>query len=124
MLKIAVKRIYDAPSPNDGFRILVDRIWPRGVSKQEAALDLWFKDIAPTTELRQWFHHQTVSAEIWQVFKQRYHDELQSNGQAVEVLQSHCAEHPVTLLYSARDTAHNHAQVLKDYIVERQDRLP
>lgn len=120
MLKIAVKRIYDAPSPDDSFRILVDRIWPRGVSKQEAALDLWLKEIAPTTELRQWFHHQAVSEEVWRIFQQRYHDELQRNGEAVQVLQRHCAEYPVTLLYSARDTAHNHAQFLKSYIEEQQ----
>ena len=120
MFKISVKRIYEVPSPDDGFRILVDRIWPRGVSKQEAALDLWLKDIAPTTELRQWFHHQTVNEDVWKTFQQRYHDELQGNGEAVQVLQRHCAEHPVTLLYSARDTAHNHAQLLKSYIEERQ----
>lgn len=116
MFKISVKRIYEVPSPDDGFRILVDRIWPRGVSKQEAALDLWLKDIAPTTELRQWFHHQTVNEGVWKTFQQRYHDELQGNGEAVQVLQRHCAEHPVTLLYSARDMAHNHAQLLKSYI--------
>lgn len=120
MFKISVKRIYEVPSPDDGFRILVDRIWPRGVSKQEAALDLWLKDIAPTTELRQWFHHQTVNEDVWKTFQQRYHDELQGNGEAVQVLQHHCAEHPVTLLYSARDMAHNHAQLLKSYIEERQ----
>lgn len=120
MFKISVKRIYEVPSPDDGFRILVDRIWPRGVSKQEAALDLWLKDIAPTTELRQWFHHQTVNEDVWKTFQQRYHDELQGNGEAVQVLQRHCTEHPVTLLYSARDTAHNHAQLLKSYIEERQ----
>lgn len=120
MFKITVKRIYEAPSPDDGFRILVDRIWPRGVSKQAAALDLWLKDIAPTTELRQWFHHQSVSEEVWKTFKLRYHDELQHNGEAVQVLEGHCAEHPVTLLYSARDMAHNHAQFLKSYIEEQQ----
>lgn len=120
MFKISVKRIYEAPSPDDGFRILVDRIWPRGVSKQAAALDLWLKDIAPTTELRQWFHHQIVSEETWKIFQQRYHDELQGNGEAVRVLGGHCVEHPVTLLYSARDTAHNHAQLLKSYIEAQQ----
>lgn len=110
---IHVKRIYDPPCADDGARILVDRLWPRGVSKQAAALTLWFKDIAPTTELRVWFGHDP---ENWQEFKNRYRAELQGNRPAVEKLLDFLKEGSVTLLYAAHDPTHNHALVLADYL--------
>ncbi len=120
MLKIAVKRIYEDVSPDDGFRVLIDRIWPRGMSKEHAALDLWLKEIAPTTELRQWFHHQESSPENWQIFCGRYREELQHNPEPVKLLLQHCSEGAVTLLYSAKDTDHNQAIVLRDYLSGQQ----
>ena len=121
MIQIAVKRIYENTSPADGFRVLIDRIWPRGMSKEHAALDLWLKEIAPTTELRQWFHHQERTQANWQAFCQRYREELKNNPQVVQVLLQHCTEGVVTLLYSASDTEHNQAVVLKEYLSEQID---
>lgn len=124
MFRISVKRIYEAASPDDGFRVLIDRIWPRGMTKEHAAVDLWLKEIAPTTPLRQWFHHQEMSAEVWQIFCQRYRDELQNNPEPVSALVQHCESGIVTLLYSAKDREHNQALVLKDYLTELETQKP
>ena len=105
---IAIKRIYDAASKSDGYRVLVDRLWPRGVSKDAAALDEWNKDIAPSTELRKWFDHK---AEKFDVFAQRYEEELADNP-ALQDLLTVVGKHKLTLLYGARDPAINHAAVL------------
>jgi len=107
---IAVKRIYEPPSPADGRRVLVDRLWPRGVSKARAQLDAWMKDVAPSPELRRWFDHRP---ERWPEFRRRYIDELKSNP-ALGALRDMAAAGPVTLLYAARDAAHNEAVVLAD----------
>ena len=109
-----MKRIYDPPADDDGFRVLVDRLWPRGMPKEGAAVDLWLKDVAPSTELRKEFNHRP---ERFAEFSERYRAELDSNP-AVETLLALAAGHPrVTLLYAARDTDANNARVLLDYLV-------
>lgn len=110
MPRIAIKRIYEPPSPADGRRVLVDRLWPRGVSKAKAQLDAWMKEVAPSPELRRWFDHRP---ERWPEFRQRYIDELKSNP-GVDTLREMASAGPVTLLYAARDTAHNEAVVLAE----------
>lgn len=112
-MSFRIKRIYDEPEPSDGYRVLVDRLWPRGVSRERAALDEWLKDIAPSPELRTWFGHQP---ERFEEFSARYQTELDANP-AVEQLRTLSAEHPViTLLYAAHDPAINHALVLQQYL--------
>ena len=112
-VRIRRKRVYETPDAKDGFRILVDRVWPRGVSKQAAKVDLWLKDIAPSTGLRKWFAHD---AEKWQEFRRRYEAELERNDEQVAALREEAAKGPVTLVYGARDTEHNEALVLKDFL--------
>ncbi|MFI0844650.1 DUF488 domain-containing protein [Mesorhizobium sp. IMUNJ 23232] len=112
MLKM--KRVYEPPSSEDGFRILVDRLWPRGLAKADAAIDLWLKEVAPSAELRRWFGHDP---EKWQEFRRRYRDELDGNTEAVEELrQAISGKEKVTLLYAARDDEHNNAVALRDYL--------
>jgi len=110
---VHLKRIYDAPAPGDGQRILVDRLWPRGVSKEKAALDLWLKDVAPSNELRKSFGHDPAK---WDDFHRRYTAELQANKDAVDQLSAALKKGTVTLLYGARDTEHNEAVVLRDFL--------
>ena len=112
-MQIWLKRAYEEPGRADGCRILVDRVWPRGVSKEELQLDDWLKAIAPSKELRQWFDHDS---ERWPEFKQRYLKELENNPAAVERLLDVVADGRVALIYSARDTRHNNAVVLKEYL--------
>lgn len=110
--RIAIKRIYDAASESDGYRVLVDRLWPRGVSKDAAVLDEWNKDIAPSTELRKWFDHK---AEKFDAFAQRYETELADNP-ALQGLLRTATEGKLTLLYGARDPIVNHAAVLAAFL--------
>ena len=110
---IALKRVYDPPAEADGQRVLVDRIWPRGVSKEHAALTLWLKEIAPSTELRKWFDHDPVR---WAEFQKRFRAELDGNPDAVKELRDMLAKGKVTLVYAAHDEAHNNAQVLSAYL--------
>ena len=112
---IRVKRIYEPAQPDDGARILVDRLWPRGISKAKAALALWLKEIAPTPELRVWFAHDPAK---FAQFTQRYRAELEGNRDALAQLQPFIAQGPVTLLYGAHDEEHNHALVLAEYLRE------
>lgn len=107
-----IKRIYDLPSDDDGFRILVDRLWPRGVSKEKAKIDLWLKEIAPSNELRKWFGHEPGK---WVEFKRRYFDELKNNS-AVNLLRDYMKKGRVTLLYSAKDEKYNNAVALKEFL--------
>ncbi|MDK4792459.1 MAG: DUF488 family protein [Acinetobacter sp.] len=116
-MEIHIKRIYEHVSANDGKRILVDRLWSRGISKENAHLDLWLKEVAPSTELRKWFHAATP--DHWEEFKRRYLKELETNS-AVEELQHIAVKHTVTLLYSAKDVEHNHAIILKDYLLNKE----
>ena len=110
---LQIKRIYDEPQASDGTRILVDRLWPRGMSKERAALDLWLKNVAPSPGLRAWFGHKP---DRFLEFKERYMDELAANS-AVTSLKKLLAKTPnTTLLYAAKDPAINHAAVLKEYL--------
>lgn len=108
---IKLKRAYEKPSKRDGLRILVERLWPRGVKKEDAALDLWLKDVAPSTALRKWFAHDP---EKWPEFVRRYQTELKQNGDLIELLRHRTTEGNVTLVYAARDERHNSAVVLKE----------
>ncbi|CDX15585.1 conserved hypothetical protein [Mesorhizobium sp. ORS 3324] len=110
---VAVKRVYEAPHKSDGQRVLVDRVWPRGVSKKDAALDLWLKEIAPSDELRKWFGHEP---ERWAEFQKRYRAELDDNEEAVAQLRGLLGQGKVTLLFGAHDEAHNNAVALMGYL--------
>ena len=111
---VRLKRAYEAAEAADGTRILVDRLWPRGVSKQEAALDEWMKDIAPSTELRQWFGHEPSR---WAEFQRRYKAELRQHAAELERLRGIAAKGALTLVYGARDEVHNDAVVLRDVLL-------
>ena len=113
MLKIALKRAYDDASPSDGIRMLVERLWPRGVTKQRAAIDHWIKEAAPSPDLRRWYAHRP---ERWPEFQKRYRAELNVNMEAVAALMELCAAGPVTFVFAARDTERNGAVVLKDFL--------
>ncbi|TDW96156.1 DUF488 domain-containing protein [Dinghuibacter silviterrae] len=109
MATITVKRIYDPPANTDGYRVLVDRLWPRGVSKEKAHIDLWLKEVAPSTELRQWFH---AHMDQWETFSRRYDAELYGSAALAE-LKALVKKHPhVTLLYASREETQNHALLL------------
>ena len=112
-MNIQLKRIYEPYSKEDGYRILVDRLWPRGFTKEKAALDLWLKEIAPSTELRKWFGHDP---EKWKEFQKKYRLELKQNKEALDRLMDYIKKGKVTLLYGAKDEEHNEAQVIKDFI--------
>lgn len=107
---VRIKRIYEEPGPADGRRLLVDRLWPRGVSREKARLDGWLKEIAPSDELRSWFAHDPSR---WLEFQKRYREELKVQSRLVEELRAQAAREPVTLLYAARDPEHNNAVVLR-----------
>ncbi|HEX6982615.1 MAG TPA: DUF488 domain-containing protein [Balneolaceae bacterium] len=116
-MEIKLKRIYDDSDKNDGSRFLVDRLWPRGVSKEDANLDDWLKGITPSSDLRKWFDHDP---EKWDEFKSAYREELAANqDQLDKVIQKIKDKEKVTFLYAAKDTEHTHAIVLKDVIKER-----
>ncbi len=110
---LQLKRAYVAAAPSDGKRILVDRLWPRGISKQKAALDDWMKDLAPSTGLRQWFGHDPAK---WDEFRRRYRAELAAHGEELGKLRDLAKAHKVTLVYGARDEQHNEAVVLRDVL--------
>ena len=112
---ICIKRVYEEPSEDDGLRILVDRLWPRGLSKTKAKIDRWEKDLAPTTELRRWFGHDPAK---WEEFEERYRAELEGKGEALARLRREANDGTVTLLYAAKDEEHNNAVALKQYIEE------
>jgi len=109
-MRVAIKRVYEEPDREDGMRILVDRLWPRGLSKEKAQVDLWLKDIAPSTELRKWFSHDP---DKWTEFQARYRKELKSKAELLAELREKAAKGQVTLLYGAKDEVHNEAVVLK-----------
>lgn len=111
---IVLKRIYEPYSEDDGFRILVDRLWPRGVSKEKAALDIWLKDIGPSTELRKWFAHDP---EKWLEFKTKYKAELKGKKEYLQEITTAAKQHKVvTLLYGAKDQEHNEALVIAEVL--------
>jgi len=112
---IRIKRVYATPAKSDGRRILVDRLWPRGMSKERARLSEWMKEIAPSEELRNWFHH---NPDGWQEFTRRYRSEIARNHDAVAALTEAAGHGAVTLLFASADTEHNNAVVLRDYLEE------
>ena len=118
-MKILVKRIYEPAAESDGFRVLVDRLWPRGMSKARAALDLWLPDLGPSTGLRQWFNHDPAR---WKEFCVRYRAELRDRKRLLDVIRQRAQEGPVTLLYSARDEQWNQAVVLQRVVKQSTGR--
>jgi len=114
--RIAIKRAYEPPSPSDGVRILVDRLWPRGVSKASAKLDEWMKDIAPSAPLREWFGHDPAR---WPEFERRYTAELRGHVHEVKRLREMARKGRITLVYAAHDEAHNDAVVLRKVLLGR-----
>lgn len=112
---VAVKRVYEEPADSDGCRILVDRLWPRGLSKERAKVDVWLKAVAPSDALRKWFHHEEGN---WDEFRQRYLAELAANDEAVEELRAYLGKGAVTLLYGAKDEEHNQAVVLREFLLK------
>ncbi len=115
-LNITLKRVYLPASPADGTRILVERLWPRGLTKDQAAIDHWVKDIAPTPELRKWYGHEP---DRWAEFQIRYKEELSANGEELASLEDLCAGKQVTFVFAAKDEARNSAVVLREYLNER-----
>lgn len=111
---VRLKRAYEPPAEEDGTRILVDRLWPRGVRKDDAAIDRWVKDLAPSSELRKWFGHDPAR---WDEFRKRYAAELRLHPEGIEALRSLARKSPITLVYAARDELHNDAVVLKDFLL-------
>lgn len=112
-MNVRIKRVYEPRSEQDGKRILVDRLWPRGLSKEKAGVDLWLKDIAPTTELRKWFAHDPAR---WTEFQKRYRVELKKNAGPVAILKRETKHGPATLLFAAKDEEHNEAVVLQSVL--------
>ena len=113
---VNTKRAYASPGPHDGYRVLVDRLWPRGVSKLDACIDEWWKECAPSTALRKWFSHDPAK---WGRFKQRYTNELEANPEAIARFVDRAGHRPISLVYGAKDEQHNHAIVLKEFIETR-----
>lgn len=112
-MSISLKRAYEKPSGSDGYRILVERLWPRGLSKQDAKVDLWAKDAAPSTELRRWFDHDP---DKWAEFKRRYFEELCERREALEPILERIREDTVTFVFASRETRFNNAVALKEYL--------
>ncbi|HEY0835836.1 MAG TPA: DUF488 family protein [Azospirillum sp.] len=108
-----MKRVYDPPSPDDGQRILVDRLWPRGLRKEDARLDAWLRDIAPSPELRKWYGHEEAK---WPEFQARYKAELAANAGALDELRRRLKEGPVTLLHASGEGKHSHAEILAEIL--------
>jgi uncharacterized protein YeaO (DUF488 family) len=121
MGKIFVKRVYEPATASDGFRMLVDRLWPRGLSKEAAKLDLWLPDLGPSTTLRQWFNHDPAR---WAEFQRRYHAELQKNTALLATITEQAKISPVTLLYSAKDEQHNQAVALRSFLKRPSSQNP
>jgi len=115
-MAVRMKRAYDRPERSDGYRVLIDRIWPRGVSKQEARLDEWARELAPSSELRRWFGHDPAK---FDEFRRRYRNELAEHEEKLRELRRRARNGPLTLVYSARDTEHNDAVVLTELLRRR-----
>ena len=115
-MRIKIKRVYLQPGEEDGMRVLVDRLWPRGLTKEKASVDLWLKEIAPSTELRKWFGHDP---EKWKEFQTRYRAELRQNTEQVSLLKQEAAKGVVTLLFGAKDEEHNEAVVLQKLLMPK-----
>jgi uncharacterized protein YeaO (DUF488 family) len=120
MGKILVKRVYEPATKSDGFRVLVDRLWPRGLSKENAHIDLWLREIGPSTTLRKWFKHDPVR---WAEFRRRYHAELKEKSALLATIKARAKTRPVTLLYSAKDEQHNQAIALRSFLSKQSASL-
>jgi uncharacterized protein YeaO (DUF488 family) len=118
-MTIDLKRAYDPPAKSDGRRILVDRVWPRGIAKDDLQIDAWLKDLAPSTELRKWFGHDPAK---WDEFRKRYARELEQRSDALEALVEKAGTDHVTLVFSAKDTEHNNAVALREHLQRRLKR--
>ena len=116
-MNIKIKRVYEKPDRDDGVRILVDRLWPRGLTKEKASVDLWLKEIAPSTELRKWFGHDPNK---WRGFRGRYQTEIKHQDDLFKALKQKAREGTITLVYGARDKKHNEALVLKQFLERSQ----
>ena len=116
MTNIRIKRAYEEPDREDGTRILVDRLWPRGLTKEKARVDLWLKDVAPSTELRKWFAHDPGK---WDEFRSRYLEELKGNKEQLSLLRQEAAKGNVTLVYGAKDQQHNEAVILQTLLTAK-----
>jgi uncharacterized protein YeaO (DUF488 family) len=114
--RIRIKRVYDEPSADDGFRVLVDRLWPRGLSKEKAGVDEWLKDLGPSTELRKWFGHEVGK---WPEFREKYRAELAGKSELWRPVVDRAGKRRVTLLFGARDEEHNQAVVLREFLLEQ-----
>jgi uncharacterized protein YeaO (DUF488 family) len=114
-MRIQLRRVYESPGMNDGYRVLVDRVWPRGVSKEAARVDAWNKDVAPSTRLRQWFGHDPGK---WGEFKKRYWQELHANRAGVAPLLERARAGRVTLVFGAKDAEHSNAAALREYLMK------
>ena len=113
-MNISLKRIYNKPSKDDGTRVLVDKLWPRGISKEDAKLDKWWKEITPSDELRKWFDHDP---EKWESFGEQYREELKNKKEEIKIFLEEIDQRKrLTLLYGAKDETHNHARVLREYL--------
>lgn len=118
-MKIHLKRVYEKPTSKDGTRILVDRLWPRGLSKEKARIDRWLKEVSPSSDLRRRFHGDPSR---WEEFREAYFRELDDNPDPVDQLRSDIQDGPVTLLFASKDERHNNAKALKEYLEEREKR--
>ncbi len=121
MGKILVKRVYEPAAKSDGFRVLVDRLWPRGMTKSDAKLDLWLRDLGPSTALRTWFNHDPAR---WVEFQRRYHAELKEKTALLTIIRDQAQTGTVTLLYSAKDEAHNQAVALRSFLLKQPMKFP
>jgi uncharacterized protein YeaO (DUF488 family) len=119
-MNIRLKRAYEVATKEDGTRLLVERLWPRGLTKEKAAIDEWFKDLAPSPALRKWYGHDPVK---WEDFRRRYLEELRGNPKEVERLRTRVKEGPITFVYAAKDEKRNSAVVLKDYLEGKPARV-
>ena len=115
-MNVHIKRVYEPSESSDGTRVLIDRLWPRGLTKEKARVGLWLKDTAPSTELRKWFGHDPAK---WGEFKKRYHKELTKNKEIISKLEEQFKNGNVTLVYGAKDEEHNDAVVLKEYLEKK-----
>jgi uncharacterized protein YeaO (DUF488 family) len=119
-MQIRLKRVYEEPGSRDGCRVLVDRLWPRGLNKESAKIDLWLKEIAPSAELRKWFGHDPAK---WEEFRKRYFAELDEREEILEELWSKAGDGRMTLVYGARDEEHNNAVALKQFLETRRQTI-
>ena len=119
MVKVQIKRVYEDEEPSDGYRVLVDKLWPRGMKKENLHYDLWAKDITPSTALREWYHEDEDGR--WKEFEKKYAEELQNSAAVVDFIDKIKGKKTVTLLYASKNAAENHALVLRDFLKKKLD---